>query len=171
MKTVVHSDSDALTDLYDENHSWLYTWLCRKLGNQFDAADVAQETFIKLMYKHTTYQLDQPRALLTTIAKNIMHNLWHKAQIRQAYHDVLLQADCAYAPSPEEELIAIEVLLELNRFISSLKPRERKIFIMSKIEKMRYEDIAEQLNVSLITVKRDMKQAMIRGFMTLPLDL
>lgn len=170
MKAGAQSGSDPLTNLYDENHPWLYTWLCRKLGNQFDAADIAQETFINLIQKQHTYSLHQPRALLTTIAKNIMHNLWHKAQIRQAYHDVLMQSEIAYSPSPEEELIAIQVLLELNQFITSLKPREREIFILSKIERIGYEEIASRLGISLITVKRDMKQVMIRGLTSLNFD-
>ena len=35
--------------LYSEHHGWLQGWLQRKLGNRCDAADLAHDTFLRLL--------------------------------------------------------------------------------------------------------------------------
>lgn len=171
MKACLNSTSiDELSHLYGEHQLWLYTWLCKKLGNQYDAADIVQETFIRLLQKDNTYNYSQPRALLTTIAKNISHNLWRKSQIRQTYYDILASEDMAYSPSPEEELIAVQTLCELDDIFRRLTSRERKVFMLYQIEGLTYTEIMEQVGISLITVKRDMKKVMICCLMTMQLD-
>ena len=35
--------------LYSTHHGWLHNWLRAKLGNSFDAADLAQDTFIRVL--------------------------------------------------------------------------------------------------------------------------
>lgn len=39
-----------ITELYSEHHSWLFTWLRRKLGCTHNAADVAQDTFARILH-------------------------------------------------------------------------------------------------------------------------
>ncbi|MCW5618761.1 MAG: hypothetical protein KIS65_06080 [Nitrosomonas sp.] len=36
--------------LYTDHHSWLYSWLRRKLGNACDAADLAHDTLLRLWF-------------------------------------------------------------------------------------------------------------------------
>lgn len=40
---------DAVHTLYSTHHGWLHNWLRAKLGNSFDAADLAQDTFIRVL--------------------------------------------------------------------------------------------------------------------------
>lgn len=35
--------------LYTDYHGWLYGWLRRKLGNACDTADIAQDTFMRVL--------------------------------------------------------------------------------------------------------------------------
>ncbi|OUY06772.1 sigma-70 family RNA polymerase sigma factor [Acinetobacter populi] len=165
---VDHSSQHSLDigEIYTAHHGWLYAWLCKKMGNQHDAADIAHDTFIKLLQQQEQ-QYQQPRAMLTTIAKNLSINFWRRKQIEQIYYDTLAHIHSEYSPSAEEELIAIETLCKLNQAFSQLKPREQHIFKLSHIRGLTYQQIAEQLNISLTTVKRDMKQVLICCLMIL----
>lgn len=168
--TTSSNQSRHFTRLYSEHHTWLYHWLTKRLGNQHDAADLAQETFIRVLQKQEQYQNYDPRALLTAIAKNLSNSWWQRKQIEQAYYDALQQHDSHYAPSPEEEMIAIETLMALQDILNSLKEREKLVFLRSQIEGLSYAQIAEKLEISVITVKRDIKQAMLKCLMTMQLD-
>jgi RNA polymerase sigma factor (sigma-70 family) len=156
--------------LYQQHHAWLYAWLKKRLGDQSDAADIAQETFVRLIQKQADYQHYQPRALLTTIAKNLANSLWQRKKIEQAYYKVLQTSELHYAPSAEQEIIAIQTLSELLNVLDKLTPREKQVFFLSQIEGYHYVQIATELNISLITVKRDIKQVMLLCLMHIQLD-
>ena len=67
-------------------------------------------------------------------------------------------------------MIAIETLIALQDILNSLKEREKQVFLLSQIEGLSYAQIAEKLEISVITVKRDIKQAMLKCLMTMQLD-
>ena len=39
----------AVKDLYCDHHGWLKGWLRQRLGNSCDAADLAQDTFVRVI--------------------------------------------------------------------------------------------------------------------------
>ena len=65
------------------------------------------------------------------------------------------------APSAEQRFIILETLYEIDAMLDALQPKVKRVFLLSQIEGMKYEDIATQMDVSLITVKRYMKQAFL----------
>jgi RNA polymerase sigma factor (sigma-70 family) len=164
------SDVELLGNLYRAHHSWLYAWLCRRLNNQQDAADIAQEAFLRLLKKNHAYEYSQPRALLTTIAKNISYDWWQKRQIEQAYLEALQHAEPHYQPSAEDESIALQTLLELNQVLRALTARQQQVFLLYQLEDYSYADIALKLQVSIITAKRDMQQALMACLSIMQLD-
>ncbi|AOA57031.1 sigma-70 family RNA polymerase sigma factor [Acinetobacter larvae] len=147
--------------LYRDHHSWLYGWLKHRLQQDSLAADLAHDTFVKILQHQERYSLEQPRALLTTIAKNLSYRWWHRKQIEEAYLQQLQFIAPQYYPSPEQELQAIQLLVELYMLMDQLQQREQQVFIKWQIDGLCYAEIAEQLGVSLITVKRDMKKVML----------
>lgn len=154
--------SNSVESLYKDHHEWLRRWLNTRLKQDAIAADLAQDTFIKIIQHYDRYNYDQPRALLTTIAKNLANKWWHRKQIEQAYQESLALIDEQYYPSPEQELIVIQSLIELTEIFNALDARAQKTFILWKVEGLRYQDIAHELDVSIITVKRDIKKILLK---------
>ncbi|SQC05897.1 Sigma-70 region 2 [Klebsiella pneumoniae] len=54
------------------HHDWLKSWLTRKLQSAFDADDIAQDTFLRVMGNNTLSTIRDPRSFLCTIAKRVM---------------------------------------------------------------------------------------------------
>nr|BFE92477.1 hypothetical protein GCM10020185_30130 [Pseudomonas brassicacearum subsp. brassicacearum] len=52
----------AVQALYSRHHGWLNTWLRTRLGNAADAADLAQDTFMRLLQRSERLELRAPRA-------------------------------------------------------------------------------------------------------------
>jgi len=65
-------------NLYHEHHRWLQGWLRHKLGNAFDAADVAHDTFMRLLNRDEAIAAREPRAFLTTVAKGVLSTLYYR---------------------------------------------------------------------------------------------
>ena len=55
--------------LYREHHGWLRGWLRQRLNNQADAADLAHDTFIRVMLARSAESLREPRHYLATVAR------------------------------------------------------------------------------------------------------
>lgn len=147
--------------LYSDHHGWLYSWLCKKLGNSSDAADLAHDTFTRIFASRRLAAIDQPRAYLVTVAKGILVNWYQRQALERAYLDALALLPEPEMPSPEQRLLILETLHQVDAMLDSLPARVRQVFLLSQIEDMKYEDIARRVGVSLVTVKRDMKQAFL----------
>ena len=147
--------------LYTGHHGWLYGWLCRKLGNTGDAADLAHDTFVRVMVsRRLPDQLgDEPRALLTHIAKGLVIDHWRRQDVERAYLEALAHLPEPEAPSPETRLLILEALRRVEAMLRSLLERTRRIFLMAQLDGLTYQQIADQLGTSLVTVKRHMRRA------------
>lgn len=146
--------------LYCHHHEWLVRWLRHKLGNAFEASDLAHDTFIRILSKDTLPVVHEPRALLTTIARGIVANFYRHQRIERAYLDALAQIPESLAPSPEAQVIMLETLVEIDRLLDGMPPLVRKVFLLSQIDGLRQSEIAQRCGISVPTVKRYVAKAL-----------
>lgn len=145
--------------MYLAHHGWLQAWLRKKLGNPCDAADLAQDTFIRILAARNAVTIDEPRAYLTTVARGVLINWYKRQALERAYLEALALMPEPEAPSPEQRAIILQTLHEIDAMLDALQPVARKVFLLSQLEGMKYEDIAALTGVSLTSVKRYMRQA------------
>jgi RNA polymerase sigma-70 factor (ECF subfamily) len=162
------TDTGPLHALYAEHHGWLIGWLRRQLGNADQAADLAQDTFIKVMIARRadaggadlpTQPLQQPKAYLATIARRLLIDQTRRQSLERSYLDMLALQPDMHAPSEEERAMALECLRRLDAMLQKLAAPVRAALLLSQLEGLTYEQIAEQLAVSVRTVKRYMATA------------
>ncbi|HMN43771.1 MAG TPA: sigma-70 family RNA polymerase sigma factor [Povalibacter sp.] len=146
--------------LYSDHHGWLRSWLRRKLQCPEQAADVAHDTFCRLLGLPRT-EFREPRAFLVTTATRLLIDRSRRAQIERAYLDTwaAIHAD-ANAASPEQQQEAIDTLLAIAALLEGLPRKAREAFLMSRLEELSQSEIAAQLDVSVSMIKQYMAQAM-----------
>ncbi len=157
---------DVITDqqfdtLYSNHNDWLQRWLRRRLGDQFTAADLAQDTFLRVWLKsqtNKTFELQEPKAYLTTVARRLLINHYERQSLERAFLETLEQLPEPLVPSIEEQAIVLETLHELDALLGELPAQVRTAFLMSQLEGLTYEQIASRLNLSVRTVTRYMAQ-------------
>lgn len=150
----------ALTDLYAQHHGWLRGWLLRRLGHAGDAADFAQDTYLRVIESRTALaEIREPRAFLTTVAKRVVANHLRHREIERAYLETLAHMPQALAPSPEDRAIVLETLQEIDTLLDGLPPKVRTAFLWAQLDGMPYAEIAERMGVSLSSVKQYMARA------------
>jgi RNA polymerase sigma-70 factor (ECF subfamily) len=148
--------------LYSNHHFWLQRWLSVKLGNASDAADLAQDTFTRILGRNDLGSLNEPRAFLTTVAKGVLINWYQRQALERAYLEALAALPEPTAISPEQRLLILETLHEIDAMLDALPPKVKQAFLLAQLDGMAYADIALQLGLSVITIKRYMKQAFLR---------
>jgi len=152
--------SEQVKSIYDAHHGWLECWLRKRLGNASDAADIAQDTFVRVLSREMAMR--EPRAMLTTIAQGMVANLYRRRDIELAYAQALAARPEQHAMSPETRAIMLETLVEIDALLNSLPPLVRDAFLLSQLDGMGQADIAARLGISLATVKRHIARAMLQ---------
>lgn len=152
--------SHPIEHLYVEHHGWLQGWLRQRLNNAADAADLAHDTFVRVLQRRQAPSLLEPRAYLRTIARGLVIDLWRHRDIEQAWLETVAQLPEGEAPSPEVTALAIEALVAIDRLLDALPTRMRSIFLMAQLDGLPCPRIAERMGVSLSTVERDLAKAL-----------
>lgn len=62
--------------------------------------------------------------------------------------------------TPDSQLISREEMNRINAAINNLPPRCRQVFILAKIEKLLYKDIASILDISVKTINVHIAKAL-----------
>ncbi|MNR12711.1 putative RNA polymerase sigma factor FecI [compost metagenome] len=147
-------------DLYRDHRGWLEGWLRRRMGSACDAADLSQDTFLRLLASsQRVADLQEPRAYLLTVGKRLLSNFYQRRSLEQAYLNALASLPEEYVPSPEQRWLLLETLQALDELLDGLPRAVRRAFLWSQLEGLTYQQIAERLKVSERTIKRYMAQA------------
>ena len=153
--------------LYHDHHSWLTGWLRRKLGCPDSAADLAQDTFIKVLTAREPPTIIEPRAFLTTLAKRVLFNYYRRQDLERAYLDALAQMPEQVIPSEEEKAIILQTLIELDHLLDGLPRPVKRAFLLAQVDGLKHGEIALELGISIATVKRHLTKAAMRCYFAL----
>jgi RNA polymerase sigma factor (sigma-70 family) len=162
VELVLHHQVGAM---YSDHHSWLQSWLRKKIGCSHRAADMAQDTFIRILTSRVPSQLAEPRAYITTVAKHLVADHWRRQELERAYLDALAYLSEPEAPSPEDQLLILQSLQRIDASLQALPAVTRRVFLLSQLDGLPYADIAIELMLSLSTVKRHMSRAFMACLM------
>ncbi|MEH3024297.1 MAG: sigma-70 family RNA polymerase sigma factor [Pseudomonas oryzihabitans] len=162
MQTLESDRYGHIRTLYLDHHGWLRERLQRRLGCLGQAADLAQDTFLRLLAREGELErLREPRAFLATIAQGLLANHWRRQALERAYLEALAARPPEVQPSPEAQALILETLTELDALLDRLPGRVRQAFLLAQLEGLTYAVIAERLGVSERMVKKYMAQAML----------
>jgi RNA polymerase sigma-19 factor, ECF subfamily len=159
MPSVDLSAQHDLHTMYSDHHGWLFGWLRKKLGNSFDAADVAQDTFVSVMTAGALETIREPRPFLVTVARRLVASRHRRHLLESSYLAMLAALPEELAPSPEARLLALEALQQIDRVLDDLPPKVKEAFLLAHLEELSYADIATRLGVSASSVKQYLTRA------------
>ncbi len=146
--------------LYHAHHAWLRGWLRARVGCQENAADLAQDTFVRLLRARQHSALKEPRAYLSSIARGLMIDQFRRRALERAYQESLAHVPEAEAPSEEQRLIILDTLERLDQMLLRLSSRARQAFLHAQLEGLSIPQIAARLGVSRATIERDLAKAL-----------
>lgn len=159
-----YSAPPSMETLYCDHHGWLQGWLRLRLGNAADAADLAQDTFVRLITSRTERRFDsmgEARAYLRTTAQNLCINMWRRQEIERAWLDTLAMTPETSYPSAERQAMVLQALHEIGGMLETLSPKAARAFMLAVVCEMTDAEVAGELGVSDRMVRKYVAQAML----------
>lgn len=160
-----HLQFGLIGQIFKSDYGWLCARVSRAMGCPHGAQDIASETFLRVLALPDPGSIREPRALLTTIARRLMYEGWRRQDLERAYLETLAQAPLSAHPSPEERLLLLETLAEIDRLLDGLSAKAKAAFLYHQLDGLTYLQIGELLQVSVSRVQQYMADAFKRCYL------
>lgn len=145
---IAAGDALAFRELSSLHLTMVVTYAARILGNQTDAEDVAQDTFVRVWQKAASYE---PRARARTWLLAIAHNLALDRLRQRKTRRETEEPEDLLAPSSQEPaglLLRKRAALEVTQALDSLPERQKTALLLCHEQGLSGAEVAEVLGVS-----------------------
>jgi RNA polymerase sigma-70 factor (ECF subfamily) len=141
-------------DLFRDHATPLLKFLTARFKDREDAADVAQEAWLRLHRLEHPEALENPKAFLFQTASNLAVDRVRRQKLEQRYQDQESGPFEAAVDSPERVVAATETFARLQTLLEELPENCRHAFVMHRGRDMSYPEIARALGVSTSMVEK-----------------
>lgn len=146
--------------IYDKYSKTLYSFLYFKCGDKDRASDLVQEAYIQLWLNCKKVFLEKSKSYLYTVANNqFLTEEKHKKVVLN--YKTITNKNTVNNENPEYVLEEKEYMVKLENAISNLTNSQREVFLLNRIEKKKYREISEILNISVKAVEKRMHLALL----------
>lgn len=129
-----------------------------RCGDTELATDIAQEVFMKIWEKQMSGSPDELKGLLYKMANDLfISNYRHRKTELDFQVDPPEREE---SQSPEEEMSYREMNQTYQTALNHMPDIQREVFLLSRMEELKYREIAERLEISVKAVEKRMKNAL-----------
>jgi len=143
--------------LFEKHFDTVLNYLYYRIGDEELATDIAQEAFMRIWEKQLIKSHEDSISLVYKIANDILISKYRRQQVEIKFQKSLSSDQLDY--SPEDEIQFDELQKKYEKAISKLSENERTVFLMSRNDELKYNEIAERLNLSVKAVEKRMSKA------------
>lgn len=151
--------SKTFESIYNQYAKDLRRFIFFKTQDIDQAEDILQETFIKLWDNCDNVNIDKVKSYLYTVASNSFLNIIKHQKVVKKHQQELVNHQTN--ESPEFIMLEKEFMDKLEHTINQLPDKQKEVFLLNRIEKKTYKDIAQHLNISVKAVEKRMHLALL----------
>lgn len=161
MVRVSAGDRAAFDVVYSRHQARIYAYLWRIVADDALAADLRQETFIRLWQARAEWQADgSVTGFLIRVARNLAVDANRRYRVRAGLREEMILELHGAIPPPDVDLDRRERADRIQEAIAALPDRPREVFTLKRDVGLSYQEIAELLEISPKTVEVHMGRAL-----------
>lgn len=143
--------------IYNKSKARVLNYISRSVRDRDEALDLLQEVFITFYDKLPELDIstDRIESWLVKTARNVILTYvrdTHRRLTRDLQNTQ--ESDAFEKEAPDGKIYQKELEKHIDKFLESLNDNERNLFILQKIEQVKYNDLEKILNVPQRTMKR-----------------
>lgn len=139
----------------------LFLQIIRILPNEDEAADIVQQTFVNLWeIRDRIPQINNLKSFVFIMARNLAFKRLKENMRDENYRNSQAAHYCSHASITENQVEFRELSLLMEACIQKLPHRMKEVFLLSRKSDLSHAEIAEQLNISHATVKKQISNAL-----------
>ena len=152
--------------LMDELATPLVRYLSKKVHNNEDANDLAQEALLRMHKFQQSQKLDNAKAFLFKTANNLVIDQIRRAKVHDRYivwehsQAATINEDHKCFPSAERTVSAEQELDQIYRVVDDMPEKVKRAFLLHRGKDMSYPEIAQEMGVSTSMVEKYMVKAL-----------
>ncbi len=153
-------EESVFDQVYRDELQALYRFVYYKCGISSVAEDLAQEAFIKLWENCSKVEKEKAKAFLFTVARNLFINSVNRKKVALRF-----EQEQGKTPGPDTPSFLLEqqeFQQRLEKMISELTEEQREVFLLNRIDGLKYREIAELLSISQKAVEKRMHKALLK---------
>jgi RNA polymerase sigma-70 factor (family 1) len=144
--------------LFDKHFDSVRNYIYYRSGDAEMATDIAQETFLKIWEKQPAPDQDNLAGLIFKIAGDQFISHYRKQKVIEKFR--LNSRPDSRTASPEDVLVFEELKARYEYALAGMPENQRTVFLMSRIDQMKYQEIAERLGLSVKAIEKRMNLAL-----------
>ncbi|MEZ4959380.1 MAG: RNA polymerase sigma-70 factor [Saprospiraceae bacterium] len=153
-------DKSALKELFEAHYRAVCAAIHRLVGERGVTEDLAQQVFIRFWEKRQSITITtSPGAYLHRMAVNEAL-AFLRTRKNQQPDEITPATPFAPEADVEENFLHGELEQHIHQAIDTLPPRCRAVFQLSRFEELSYQEIADQLDISVKTVEHQIGKAL-----------
>ncbi len=149
---------DEFKYLFDNYFDSVRSYIFYRGADEETATDLAQDVFLRIWEKQLAIEPKGALHLLYKIAGDMFVSRYRREVIEQNYLKTIKIDN--YDFSPEEQLRYNEMKKNYTKALAGLGEKQRVVFLMSRMEGLKYHEIAERLKISIKAVEKRMHLAL-----------
>lgn len=153
-------EEEIFTHLFNSHAESLINFIYYKSGNYSGAEDIMQDAYVKLWKECAKVGIEKAKSFLFTVANNTFLNQVKHQKVVLKFEK--LNHKETTQESPQFVLEEVEFKATLERAIADLPENQRVVFLLNRIDKMKYREIAEHLNLSVKAIEKRMQKALLQ---------
>lgn len=149
--------STSIDNIFNNHYAALCNYANAIINDQHSSEDIVQTVFIQLWENKKLTQLENPELYLMKCVKFKSLDYLNKQKKTQK---ISLQDLPDISLPHKGELNEEDILPLIHFFTSQLPPKMQRVFLMSRQHQKSYQEIADELDISIKTVENQMGAAL-----------
>ncbi|MBN1182194.1 MAG: sigma-70 family RNA polymerase sigma factor [Bacteroidales bacterium] len=144
--------------LFNRYFDSVRSYLVYRGANKEQATDLAQDVFMRVWEKQLAVDQKTALRLLYKIASDMFVSRYRREVLEMNYAKTITNDNSDF--SPEDQMRYNELFASYTKALSTLGEKQRTVFLMARMDGLKYHEIAERLDISVKAVEKRMTIAL-----------